>query len=76
MGRDTDCITAVAGGIAGALSGTASLPVEWIEQVDKATQNLRCTNNKRTMRQHADGLYDAFKNRLNCMVANADLMSY
>jgi hypothetical protein len=25
----------------------------------------RFTNNKRTLREHADGLYGAFKNRLN-----------
>jgi ADP-ribosylglycohydrolase len=76
LGRDTDCITAVAAGISGALTGTAGLPPEWIEQVDTATQTLRCTNNRRTMREHADGLYNAFKNRLQKMKANADLMSY
>ena len=31
FGRDTDCLAAVAGGLAGALSGTESLPAEWIE---------------------------------------------
>jgi ADP-ribosylglycohydrolase len=76
IGRDTDCIAAVAGGISGALSGTASLPPEWIEQVDTATKTLRCTNNRRTMREHAEGLYNAFKNRLHKMKANADLMNY
>jgi len=76
IGRDTDCIAAVAGGISGALTGAASLPAEWIEQVDKATQTLRCTNNRRTMREHADGLYNAFKNRLHRMTANAGLMDY
>jgi len=76
IGRDTDCIAAIAGGVSGALTGTASIPAEWIEQVDAATQTLRCTNNKRTMREHADGLYGAFKNRLNKMTANADLMDY
>ena len=76
IGRDTDCIAAIAGGISGALTGTSSLPPEWIEQVDKATQNLRCTNNKRTLREHSDGLYNAFKNRLHKMAANADLMDY
>jgi ADP-ribosylglycohydrolase len=76
LGRDTDCITAIAGGISGALTGTAALPGEWIAQVDKATQNLRCTNNKRTMREHADGLYGAFKNKLRKMAENADLMDY
>jgi len=76
LGRDTDCIAAVAGGISGALSGTAPLPPEWIEQVDNATKTLRCTNNRRTMREHADGLYGAFKNRLRKMKADAELMDY
>ena len=67
LGRDTDCIAAIAGGISGALDGTGSLPPEWIEKVDAATQTLRCTNNRRTMREHADGLYNAFKNRLRGM---------
>ena len=76
LGRDTDCTAAVAGGISGALTGTASIPDEWIQQVDKATKTLLNTNNKRTMREHADGLFDAYKNRLRKMVTNADLMDY
>ena len=76
LGRDTDCVAAVAGGISGALTGTSSLPPEWITQVDAATKTLRCTNNRRTMRECADGLYNAFKSRLRKLKANADLMSY
>jgi ADP-ribosylglycohydrolase len=67
LGRDTDCAAAVAGGIAGALSGAGSLPKEWIEQVDYATTLNSFTNNKRTLRQHADGLYDAYVNRFEKM---------
>lgn len=37
FGRDTDCLAAVSGGIAGALSGAAGIPDEWIEQLDAAT---------------------------------------
>ena len=76
LGRDTDCIAAIAGGLAGALDGTSSLPPEWITKVDVATQSLRCTNNKRTMREHADGLYGAFKNRLKKMETAIELMNY
>ncbi len=76
LGRDTDCIAAVAGGLAGALDGTASLPEEWIQQVDYATSIHRFTNNKRTMRECADGLYEAFKNRLRKMNDYADRMEY
>ena len=76
MGRDTDCVAAVAAGLSGALDGTASLPKEWIEQVDYATSVHRFTNSKRTLRENADGLYNAFKNRLHKMTAYADEMSY
>ena len=74
MGRDTDCIAAVASGLSGALDGTASLPEEWIAQVDYATSVHRFTNNKRTMRECADGLYDAYKNRLRKMEQYIDAM--
>jgi ADP-ribosylglycohydrolase len=76
LGRDTDCIAAIAGGISGALDGTGSLPPEWIEKVDVATRTLRFTNNRRTMREHADGLYNAYKSRLRKMSETAALMDY
>jgi len=38
FGRDTDCLAATAGGIAGALNGASALPAEWIEQLDAATE--------------------------------------
>jgi len=64
MGRDTDCLAAVAAGIAGALTGTSSIPAKWIEQVDAATKKNPFTNTQRTMRENSDGLYNAFRNRL------------
>ena len=64
MGRDTDCMTAVAAGISGALSGSAGLPDEWIQQSDHATRVNPHTNSQRTLREHADGLYEAFQARL------------
>ena len=64
MGRDTDCAAAVAAGIAGALSGAASLPPEWIEQVDRATRLNAYTCSQRTLRETSDGLYNAFRARL------------
>ncbi len=67
MGRDTDCCTAVAAGLTGALGGAAALPPEWIRQSDYATSLNRYTNSQRTLRQHADGLYEAFKARLTKM---------
>jgi ADP-ribosylglycohydrolase len=74
FGRDTDCLAALAGGISGALSGPASLPEEWIRQVDYATSRMPVTNNRRTLRGHADGLYEAYRARLARMRAFADEM--
>ncbi|MCU0913205.1 MAG: ADP-ribosylglycohydrolase family protein [Planctomycetes bacterium] len=64
MGRDTDCLAAVAGGIAGALSGGASIPTGIIKQADHATSVNPHTNSRRTLRENSDGLYQAFKARL------------
>ena len=60
FGRDTDCLAAVAGGLSGALSGPGALPAEWIDQVNAATAADPYTNNKRTIEQTADGLFEAF----------------
>lgn len=64
MGRDTDCMTAVAAGIAGALTGGDSLPQEWIDQVDRAAKLNIYTNTQRTLREHSDGLYNAYLARM------------
>jgi len=69
MGRDTDCLTAVAAGISGALSGTGSIPKDLIEQTDYATSVNPHTNSQRTLRETSDGLYRAFKARLAKMKA-------
>jgi ADP-ribosylglycohydrolase len=74
MGRDTDCLTAVAAGISGALSGAASIPDDLIKQVDYATSVNPHTNSRRTFRETSDGLYDAFKARLSKMKAFAEEM--
>lgn len=63
FGRDTDCTAAVAAGIAGAYSGSSSLPKEWIEQVDEATQQNEFTVSQRTLMQTAEGIYGALKRR-------------
>ena len=74
MGRDTDCVTAIAGGISGALRGAASIPADWIKQVDYATTLNRFTNSQRTMREHADGLHEAFRARLARSKSYVELM--
>lgn len=74
MGRDTDCLTAVATGISGALSGATSLPNALIKQTDYATSVNPHTNSQRTLRENSDGLYNAFKARLAKMKAFAEEM--
>jgi len=74
MGRDTDCCAAVASGIAGAFSGGAVLPAEWVEQVDAATVVNPFTNSKRTVRENADGVYNAYLARYAKMRNTAEMM--
>jgi len=64
MGRDTDCLTAVAAGISGSLTGGSSIPIELIKQVDYATSVNPHTNSKRTLTETSDGLFNAFRSRL------------
>lgn len=56
FGRDTDCLAAISAGLAGALNGSATIPVEWIDTVDEATRKNRYTVSRRTLRETADGL--------------------
>ena len=74
IGRDTDCLAAVAAGISGALTGSAGLPGEWVAQLDKATKLNKSTNSQRTLKESSDGLYDAFIARMSKMKAYADKM--
>lgn len=74
MGRDTDCVTAVAAGISGALTGTAAIPESWIEQTDYATTLHVVTNSQRTIKAHAEGVYQAYRSRLQRLKAYSDLM--
>jgi hypothetical protein len=74
MGRDTDCVAAVAAGITGALGGTASVPQKWIDQLEKATRLNPHTNNQRTMIESADGLLEALRHALRAQTAYAEKM--
>ena len=64
FGRDTDCLAAIAGGLAGTLSGAEAVPPQWREQVDAATKEDPYTNSRRTIDETADGLHEAFASRL------------
>ena len=74
--RDTDCICAVSSGISGALTGPSGIPEDWFTQMDKALEANIYTHNKRTIRQDADLLYNAYLERLGKMKAYADYMEY
>ncbi|MGC9453397.1 MAG: ADP-ribosylglycohydrolase family protein [Phycisphaerae bacterium] len=63
FGRDTDCIAAVAGGLAGALAGIARVPGKWVETVNDATRRDPYTNNNRTIEETADALLEAYRLR-------------
>jgi ADP-ribosylglycohydrolase len=71
LGRDTDCLAAVSAGISGALTGSSSIPQEWMDQVDRATKLNIYTNSQRTLKEHADGLYEAYLARFRKMNALA-----
>jgi ADP-ribosylglycohydrolase len=60
FGRDTDCLAAVAGGLAGTLSGIQAVPTEWVTQVNSATRADPYTNSHLTVEETGDGLLAAF----------------
>lgn len=64
LGRDTDCEAAMAGGLAGALSGIGAIPAEWVKQLDRATFNNPYTNFQVRVEEHAQGIYEALQARL------------
>lgn len=74
MGRDSDCLTAVAAGISGSLTGYGSIPAELIKQVDYATSVNPHTSSKRTLAETSDGLYNAFRSRLKRLKTYSDQM--
>ena len=75
FGRDTDCLAAVAGGLSGALSGSQAIPQEWIDQVNEATRQDPYTNNKRTIDETADGLFDAYLARRQRLESYLEMMA-
>jgi hypothetical protein len=74
FGRDTDCLAATVGGLSGALTGSATIPPEWIELVDTATANMPYTCSKMTLRETADGMYGALKTKIKKMRQHVDYM--
>ncbi len=60
-GIDTDCVAAVVGGLCGALKGTADLPADWIETVDRASKENSKTVSNTTTAETADILFEALQ---------------
>jgi ADP-ribosylglycohydrolase len=74
FGRDTDCLAASAGGLAGAFSGTETIPGEWIEKVEEGTRNNPYTNSHLTIKETARGMYAALQNKVRKMQDYVTLM--
>lgn len=64
FGRDTDCLSAIVGGLCGALTGMESIPAEWVETVDRATSKNRHTVSNLSLKETAIGLNDALRSEL------------
>lgn len=64
MGRDTDCVAAVAAGVSGALSGMSSIPAEWYDVVDEATKVNLFTSSQKKVLEYGDDVYFAFRERI------------
>ncbi|WP_332718978.1 ADP-ribosylglycohydrolase family protein [Pelagibacterium mangrovi] len=61
--RDTDCTTAIAAGLSGALSGMDGIPADWIETLDRATKaNTAISVCSRSLEETAKGIYSALAN--------------
>lgn len=74
LGRDTDCMAAMGGGLAGALSGIGAVPDEWVKQVDEATFANPYTNIQVKIEDHARGVYGAIQCRAERMKSLAALL--
>jgi hypothetical protein len=66
-GYDTDCTAASAGALCGALTGTSTIPAEWIETLDAGIANNPYTNAHFTNKATADGLYRALQGKVTRM---------
>jgi ADP-ribosylglycohydrolase len=65
FGRDCDCISYVAAGLAGALNGIDSVPAEWIEIVEAELVTDPYTVSRRSLADTARGLHQALINEMN-----------
>jgi ADP-ribosylglycohydrolase len=75
LGRDTDCMAAMGGGLAGALSGIGAVPGEWVKQVDEATFANPYTNIQVKIEDHARGVFGALQSRARRMSELASVLT-
>lgn len=75
LGRDTDCMAAMGGGLAGALSGIGAVPRDWVAQVDEATFANPYTNLQVKIEEHARGVYGAIQSRARRMNELAGILA-
>jgi len=69
-GYDTDCTAASAAALCGALSGTSTIPKDWIETLDAGIVNNPYSNSHFTNKATADGFYRALQNKVRRMEAD------
>jgi ADP-ribosylglycohydrolase len=74
FGRDTDCLGASAAGLAGAFSGSGTIPVKWIEAVEEGTRNNPYANSHMTIEETAKGMFSALQNKVRKMKGYVTLM--
>ncbi len=71
-GRDTDCTAASAAALAGALTGTSTIPSAWIKTLENGTRENPYTNSHLTNRATAQGLYRALQAKLTRLANGLD----
>ena len=74
FGRDADCLAATVGGLSGALTGSSTIPADWVELIDDATANMPYTCSKMTLAETTDGMYDALQSKIFKMRTHVDYM--
>jgi hypothetical protein len=66
-GYDADCTAASAAALCGALTGTSTIPADWIVTLDSGIANNPYTNAHFTNKATADGLYRALQSKVSRM---------
>ena len=75
-GYDTDCTAASAGALCGALSGTSTIPEDWITILDAGNASNPYSNAHFTNKATADGLFSALQNKVQRLKKETDTMKY